>query len=44
MVFEEDILLETLRLFANSKSVVNAFAERNPEKLREEALGIAINA
>lgn len=43
MVFEEDKLLETLRFLNNSESVVKAFAERNPEELREQALGIAIN-
>jgi HD-GYP domain-containing protein (c-di-GMP phosphodiesterase class II) len=43
MVFEEDKLLETLRLLTNSESVITAFEERDPEKLREEALGIAIN-
>lgn len=43
MVFEEDKLLETLRLLTNSKSVLGAFAERDPEKLRVQALGVAIN-
>jgi len=43
MVVEENKQLETLRFLANSRSVVEAFAGGDPEEIRSQALGIAIN-
>lgn len=43
MVVEEDKLLETLRFLTNSPNVVRAFADGNPEDIRQMAFGIVIN-
>jgi HD-GYP domain-containing protein (c-di-GMP phosphodiesterase class II) len=43
MVVEEDNLLETLRLITYSENVAFYLSQHQPEKLRNAALGIAIN-